>query len=113
MILTDGQRAVLEFNKNLDGGPASPQYKTLIRRNVKLKVHEALMQLEEVYTKFPEFRPVIQNGLKWFTNKNHGERGDKSKETVETKSALPDVDLASLPEWKPSEDAVEKAFKNV
>lgn len=114
MILSKGQREVLETGKSLDGGPTTLQYQNLVDRMVKGKIAEACRELQEIHEKYPKFKPSVDYGLRWFLGSVNGDaemaRGRNGKKS----SNLPDADsLESLPEWRPSEDAVDKAFKNL
>lgn len=66
-ILSKGQRLALDLGQSLDGFPCSPQYTRLVKRNVNVKVFESCAGLHELYEKYPEFRSLIENGLRWLT----------------------------------------------
>lgn len=108
-MLSKGQLEGILNRKTVDGGPATSQHLSMIRRTVRVKIIEASISLRQVYDKDPELKSFIEKNFEWLQSP-HGEKSRRSphKENPEKEvHAFPDIDVSKLEPYKPDES---KAF---
>ncbi len=110
LMLSKGQRSVIEKKSNVDGSPVSSQHFKHVLRSVKVKIQEASIDLRMVHESDKELATFIDECFSWMV------RGLEEKVTAKqesTKSTTPPHFPENMDELQPYEPDHVKAFKGI